>query len=71
MPKIRSTTSCTRRSLPNKYPQPDPARPRLLQRLHLPQPHQSAELLALINDGLGIGCASLARLRDYIEGKLL
>ena len=59
-----------RRVLSDKDAQAHGARARLLQRLDLPQPHQRRELIAFIDDGLGVGGAGFEGLREHIRSKL-
>jgi len=50
--------------------QADGARTRLLQGFDLPQVDERRELIAFVDDGLGIGGARLESLREYIRRKL-
>ena len=59
-----------RRPLADKDAQPNGARAGLLQRLDLPEAHQRGELIALVDDGLGIGGSGFEGLGENIGGKL-
>ena len=56
-------------SLAQKHAQPQRARTRFLERLHLAHAHIHAELIALADDDFGVGGAGLHGLLDHIGCK--